>query len=58
MKMLRRAGYRSVHAGQQELTHEILRMLVLGGMHSGLKQDLIKLLGSPGTVTFKKVVTP
>ena len=29
MNLLRRAGYRSVHAGQQELAHDISRMLAL-----------------------------
>ena len=34
MNLLRRAGYRSVHAGQQELAHDISRMLALGGMNA------------------------
>jgi len=29
MNLLRRAGYRSVHAGQQELAHDVRRMLAL-----------------------------
>jgi predicted transposase YbfD/YdcC len=29
MNLLRRAGYRSVHAGQQELAHDISRMLAM-----------------------------
>jgi hypothetical protein len=32
MNLLRRAGFRSIHAGQQELAHDIRRMLMLGGM--------------------------
>jgi predicted transposase YbfD/YdcC len=34
MNLLRRAGYRSVQAGQQELAHDISRMLTLGGMNT------------------------
>jgi hypothetical protein len=30
MNLLRRAGYRSVHAVQQELAHDISRMLAMG----------------------------
>jgi hypothetical protein len=44
MNLLRRAGFHSVHAGQQELAHDIRRMLTLGGHEHGL----IRLLGSPG----------
>ncbi len=32
MNLLRRAGFRSIRAGQQELAHDISRMLTLGGM--------------------------
>jgi predicted transposase YbfD/YdcC len=32
MNLLRRGGFRSIHAGQQELAHDISRMLALGGM--------------------------
>ena len=32
MNLLRRAGFRSIHAGQQELAHDINRMLTLGRM--------------------------
>jgi predicted transposase YbfD/YdcC len=31
MNLLRNGGYRSVHAGQQELSHNIRGMLALGG---------------------------
>ena len=34
MNLLRRAGYRSVQTGQQELAHDISRMLALGGMNA------------------------
>jgi predicted transposase YbfD/YdcC len=34
MNLLRRAGFRSIHAGQQELAHDIRRMLMLGGMRT------------------------
>ena len=30
MNLLRRAGFRSIHAGQQDLAHDISRMLALG----------------------------
>lgn len=36
MNLLRSAGYRSVHAGQQELAHDISRMLALGGMNAAM----------------------
>ncbi|MCP9889143.1 hypothetical protein KBY96_14565 [Cyanobium sp. ATX 6A2] len=32
MNLLRRVGFRSIHAGQQELAHDISRMLMAGGM--------------------------
>jgi len=32
MNLLRDGGYRSVHAGQQELSHDIRGMLALGGV--------------------------
>ena len=32
MNLLRKGGYRSVHAGQQELSHNIRGMLAMGGM--------------------------
>jgi hypothetical protein len=32
INLLRRAGFRSIHAGQQELAHDISRMLMLGGV--------------------------
>ena len=32
MNLLRNGGYRSVHAGQQELSHNIRGMLTLGGV--------------------------
>ena len=32
MNLLRNGGYRSVHAGQQELSHNIRGMLALGGV--------------------------
>ncbi|MFM9104390.1 MAG: transposase [Cyanobium sp.] len=32
MNLLRNGGYRSVHAGQQELSHDIRGMLALGGV--------------------------
>ncbi len=32
MNLLRRGGFRSIHAGQQELAHDISRMLMLGGV--------------------------
>ena len=34
MNLLRRAGFRSIHAGQQELAHDISRMLMLGSMRA------------------------
>jgi len=36
MNLLRRAGIRSIHAGQQELAHDISRMLALGGMNAAM----------------------
>jgi hypothetical protein len=30
MNLLRQAGFRSIHAGQQEVAHDITRMLALG----------------------------
>jgi predicted transposase YbfD/YdcC len=32
MNLLRNGGYRSVHAGQQELSHNMRRMFALGGV--------------------------
>ena len=32
MNLLRRAGFRSIHAGQQDLAHDISRMLALAGV--------------------------
>jgi hypothetical protein len=32
MNLLRNGGYRSVHAGQQQLSHDINAMLALGGV--------------------------
>ena len=32
MNLLRKGGYRSVHAGQQELSHNIRGMLAMGGV--------------------------
>jgi hypothetical protein len=34
MNLLRRGGFRSIHAGQQELAHDISRMLALGGVNA------------------------
>ena len=34
MNLLRRGGFRSIHAGQQELAHDISRMLELGGVNA------------------------
>jgi hypothetical protein len=31
MNLLRRAGFRSIHEGQQELAHDLSRMLALAG---------------------------
>ena len=32
LNLLRRAGFRSIHDGQQELAHDISRMLALAGV--------------------------
>jgi predicted transposase YbfD/YdcC len=34
MNLLRRGGFRSIHAGQQVLAHDISRMLELGGVNA------------------------
>ncbi len=34
MNLLRRGGFCSNHAGQQELAHNISRMLALGGVNA------------------------
>jgi hypothetical protein len=34
MNLLRRGGYRSIHADQQQLAHDISRMLSLGGVNA------------------------
>lgn len=35
MNLLRNGGYRSVHAGKQELSHDISEILALGGVSAG-----------------------
>jgi hypothetical protein len=37
MDMLRRAGFRSIHNGQQELAHDISRILALAGVITAIR---------------------
>ena len=46
MNQLRNGGYRSVHTGQQQLSHDIKAMLTLGG--GGHEHDINLLLRGPG----------
>jgi hypothetical protein len=39
MNLLRKGGYRSVHAGQQELSHNIRGMLAMGGVAVTVRKD-------------------
>ena len=38
LNLLRRAGYRSIHEGQQELAHDISRMLAMTGVITAISK--------------------
>ena len=43
---MRNSGYRSVHAGQQQMSHDIKAMLALGGLATSTTYIYLK--GGPG----------
>ena len=47
MNLLQRGGFRSIHAGQQELAHYISRMLMLGGISTAKSNDQAALGAAP-----------